>query len=179
MSSAAERTTARLRMTDPRYAEACEWLVEEAELLDGRQFEAWLARIADDVSYRMPVRPTIDADDATGTPDYYHLDENYESLWVRVHRLRSGSAQSESPPSRTRRYVSNVRVATGGRDDELQASSYLLLLRSRCDAPNYETISCERHDWLRRLDGDRLVLASRQILVDQSSLGTLNLSVFL
>ena len=179
MPGAAEGTTTRLRMTDPRYAEVSEWLVEEAELLDGRRFEAWLARIAADVSYRMPVRPTIDADDATGTPDYYHLDENYESLWVRVQRLSGGSAQSERPPSRTRRYVSNVRVATGGRDDELQASSYLLLLRSRRDAPNYETISCERHDRLRRIDGDRLVLASRQILVDQSSLGVSNLSTFL
>ncbi|UXA05399.1 3-phenylpropionate/cinnamic acid dioxygenase subunit beta [Mycobacterium sp. SMC-2] len=167
-------------MTDPRYAEVCEWLIEEAELLDGRRFEDWLARVGADVSYRMPVRQTVDgADDEESRATFHYLDENYESLWVRVQRLIGGAAQSENPPSRTRRHVSNVRVATAERDDELTASSYLLLLRSRRDTPNYETISCERHDRLRRVDGDRLVLASREILVDQSSLGVSNLSIFL
>jgi 3-phenylpropionate/cinnamic acid dioxygenase small subunit len=180
MSSAVERTTARLRMTDPRYAEVCEWLIEEAELLDGRQFEHWLARVAADVSYRMPVRQTVDAaDDEENRATFHHLDENYESLWVRVQRLIGGAAQSESPPSRTRRHVSNVRVATAERDDELTASSYLLLLRSRRDNPDYQTISCERHDRLRRVEDDRLVLVSREILVDQASLGVSNLSIFL
>ncbi|MGB8391251.1 aromatic-ring-hydroxylating dioxygenase subunit beta [Mycobacterium sp.] len=180
MSSSVERATTRLKMNDPCYAEVCEWLIEEAELLDGRQFEAWLARIAADVSYRMPVRQTVDATDDEESPaTFHHLDENYESLWVRVHRLIGGAAQSESPPSRTRRYVSNVRVATGGHDDELKATSYLLVLRSRRDTPDYQTISCERHDRLRRADGDRLVLVSREILVDQSSLGVSNLSIFL
>ena len=176
----AEPTTTRLRMNDPRYAEVWEWLIEEAELLDGRQFEAWLARIAADVSYRMPVRQTVDVEDDEESPATFHyLDENYESLWVRVQRLIGGAAQSESPPSRTRRHVSNVRVATGARDDEFKASSYLLVLRSRRDTPNYQTISCERHDRLRRVEDDRLVLVSREILVDQSSLGVSNLSIFL
>ncbi|BBY38161.1 hypothetical biphenyl dioxygenase beta subunit [Mycobacterium mantenii] len=180
MSRAVERTTTRLRMTDPRYAEVSEWLIEEAELLDGRQFEAWLARLAADVSYRMPVRQTVDAVDEEETPSTFHyLDENYESLWVRVQRLIGGAAQSESPPSRTRRHVSNVRVATGGRDDELTAASYLLLLRSRRDDPDYQTISCERRDRLRRVEDDRLMLVSREVLVDQSSLGVSNLSIFL
>ncbi len=180
MSSAVGHSTTRLRMTDPRYAEVCEWLIDEAELLDGRQFEAWLARIAADVTYRMPVRQTVDsADDEESPATFHHLDENFESLWVRVHRLISGAAQSENPPSRTRRHVSNVRVATGGRDDELHASSYLLVLRSRRDTPHYQTISCERHDRLRRVEDGRLLLVSREILVDQSSLGVSNLSIFL
>lgn len=180
MSRTADQTITRLRMNDPRYTEVCEWLIEEAELLDGLQFEAWLTRIAADVSYRMPVRQTVDAaDDEEHPATFHHLDENYESLWVRVQRLVSGAAQSESPPSRTRRHVSNVRVATGGRDDELQASSYLLVLRSRRDTPDYQILSCERHDRLRRVEDDRLVLVSREILVDQSSLGVSNLSIFL
>jgi 3-phenylpropionate/cinnamic acid dioxygenase small subunit len=179
MSGTAEQTITRLRMNDARYAEVCEWLIEEAELLDGRQFEAWLARIAADVSYRMPVRQAVDAEDDECPATFHYLDENYQSLWVRVQRLIGGAAQSESPPSRTRRHVSNIRVATGGRGDELQASSYLLLLRSRRDIPDYQTISCERHDRLRRVEDDRLVLVSREILVDQSSLGVSNLSIFL
>ena len=178
MSTAAEHVTTRLRMTDPRYAEVHEWLVEEAELLDGHQLEAWLARLADDVTYRMPVRPTLEngADDSA---TYYHLDENFESLWVRVHRVLGGSAWAENPPSRTRRIVSNVRVALDATNAEFEASSYLLLLRSRGDATNYEIMSCDRRDRLRRVEGDLLVLAYREILVDQSSLGMANLSVFL
>ena len=172
-------TATRLRMSDARYAEVLEWLVEEAELLDHRQFERWLERIAGDVSYRMPVRQTLDStgDDAESAT-FYHLDENYESLWVRVQRLVGGMSASENPPSRTRRHVSNVRVAVGAAADELEASSYLLFMRSRRDDPDYEIISCERHDRLRRVDGDRLVLASREIVVDQSRLGLRNLSVF-
>lgn len=180
MAKAAGGATTRLRMRDPRYADVFEWLVEEAELLDGGQLEAWLARIAADVTYRMPVRSTLYAgEDEARSATYYHMDENYESLWVRVHRVLGGSAWSENPPSRTRRVVSNVRVAIGAADDEFDVASYLILLCNRGDASNYEILSCQRRDRLRRVDGDSLVLVSREILVDQSCLGMSNLSVLL
>jgi len=178
-STAPRHRDRRVRMSDPLYAEVLEWLIEEAEFLDGHEFEAWLARLAPDLTYRMPVRTSTYKRDGDGiSTGYFHFDEDFESMWVRVHRLTEASAWAEDPPSRTRRFVSNLRVATVG-DNEIEALSYLLLKRSRGDAGTYETISCERRDRLHRVDAETLLLGSREILVDQSTLGVTNLSMFL
>ena len=76
-----------------------------------------------------------------------------------------------------RRFVSNIRVRSDG-SDELQVRSYLLLLRSRFDSPQFEIICADRHDVLRRTpEGPKL--ARREIIVDQSTIGTVNLALFL
>ena len=88
-----------------------------------------------------------------------------------------GMAWAEEPPSRTRHFVSNIRVKTA---DEGAATvhSNLLLFRNRGDSAAHDLISAERHDRLRR-EYDDWRLAERLILVDQATLGTLNLAVFL
>jgi 3-phenylpropionate/cinnamic acid dioxygenase small subunit len=108
-----------------------EWLIEEGELLGKGQFEEWPSRIAPDLSYRMPVRTSSSKSDGDGiSTSHFHFDEDRESMWVRVHRRTKGSAWAEDPPSRTRRFVSNLRVMEVS-ESELDASSYLLLTRSR------------------------------------------------
>ena len=70
---------------------------------------------------------------------------------------RSGSSGSkvshawtEDPPSRTRRFVTNVRVTAPVMDDEVVARSYLLIYRSRGDVRPADLLSAERTDRLRR-----------------------------
>jgi 3-phenylpropionate/cinnamic acid dioxygenase small subunit len=63
-------------------------------------------------------------------------------------------------------------------EDELAVRSSLLLFRSRGDLGAYDLIVGEREDLLRAVDGD-LRIARRRIVLDQSSLGTKNLGVFL
>jgi 3-phenylpropionate/cinnamic acid dioxygenase small subunit len=91
--------------------------------------------------------------------------------------MDTASAYAEDPPSRVRRFVTNLSVEE--RDDGmLRVRSYLLLLRSRFDDPEYVVLSAERDDLLRRV-GEGFQLVSRRILVDQSTIGSNNIAVFL
>jgi 3-phenylpropionate/cinnamic acid dioxygenase small subunit len=168
-----------LPFTDERYHEVNQWLVEEAEILDNRRYRDWLDLLTDDVVYRMPVRVTSahSLEDST-LEDMAHFDEDHYSLVKRVERFETEHAWTEDPPSRTRHFVTNVRVYEGEVDGELVAKSYVLLFRSRLDVREPDLISAERTDLLRRVGGD-LKLARRDVLVDESVLRTQNLAVFI
>jgi 3-phenylpropionate/cinnamic acid dioxygenase small subunit len=161
-----------------QHYEVTTFLVEEAETLDAGRYRDWLGLLTEDVGYRMPVRVTAAhtlADSLLEGMD--HFCEDRYSLEKRVQRFETDHAWTEDPPSRTRRFVTNVRVsvAPGG---EVLARSYLLLFRSRGDVRPPDWLSAERTDVLRRVDG-RLRIASRLVVVDEAVLRTQNLAVFL
>ena len=157
--------------------EIAAFLYHEAELLDNGHLEQWLGLLTADIRYRMPVRVTGGRGIAEFDPASTHFDETRDTLEMRVRRMASGMAWAEEPPSRTRHFVSNIRVKTA---DEGAATvhSNLFLFRNRGDSAAHDLISAERHDRLRRVYDDWR-LAERLILVDQATLGTLNLAVFL
>jgi len=156
-----------------------DFLLLEAELLDDRRFRDWLDLLAPDINYRMPVRVTrTKGGSAEFSSDSYHFIENRQRLGLRVERLETGAAWAEEPPSRTRHFVSNIRVSVGASAGEVQAKSNLLLYRTRGNAPTHDLLSAERHDLLR-LGEDGWKLARRTILLDQATITTHNLSVFL
>jgi phthalate 3,4-dioxygenase beta subunit len=163
---------------DERHQAAHQFLVEEAALLDAGDYQGWLGLLADDIRYLMPVRVTT----ARGAgfdslADMAHFDENLYSLRKRVQRLYTEHAWTEDPPSRTRHFVANVRTfATEGA--ELAVESGLLLFRSRGDTREADLVSAGRRDLLRPAAGG-LLLARREITVDESVLRTQNLAVFL
>ncbi|MBV9001165.1 MAG: 3-phenylpropionate/cinnamic acid dioxygenase subunit beta [Solirubrobacterales bacterium] len=160
------------------WLEVHHFLVAEAELLDDRRFEEWLELFTDDVEYTAPVRvhrknPAPDVVEAN-----LLFDENKASLGLRVKRLYTDVAWAEDPPSLTRRMVSNIRVTPGPGDDELAVKSNLLLFRNRGDLGRHDLIAGQREDVLRRVDG-ALRIARRRAVLDQASIGTKNLAVFL
>lgn len=153
-------------------------LIDEAELLDDRRFEDWLALFTDDLEYTAPIRvsrkaPAVDVVDEIG-----HFDDTRASLELRVRRLRTDVAWAEDPPSHTRRLITNVRARATDVEGELEVRSNLLLFRSRGDRGAHDLIVGERHDRFRMVDG-RWRIARRRTVLDQSSLGTKNLGVFL
>ena len=161
------------------WVEVQQFLVHEAELLDDNRERDWLALLTDDVEYAVPVRVTKERAAGKGfSANAFHMQEDFGMLETRIERLETEYAWAEDPPSRTRRFVSNVRVETTGSADELHVKSNLLLYRNRGDAPTHQLISCERHDVLRRIVG-ALRLARRDVYVDQATLGTHNLAIFL
>ncbi|MGQ0550014.1 MAG: aromatic-ring-hydroxylating dioxygenase subunit beta [Armatimonadota bacterium] len=158
--------------------EILEFLYQEAECLDTGRFEDWLGMMTDDVQYQMPVRLTRERGDAPDRSDQMQFFwDDRATLELRVRRLRTDFAWAEDPPSRTRHFVSNVRIAQAPTPDLLDVRSYVLITRSRGDAPNYEMISGERKDVLRRADGT-WKLARREFVVDQAMLGVKNLGIF-
>ncbi len=166
------------RQTLP-YGQVVQFLYHEAELLDAGRYGEWLDLMTDDVSYTMPVRLTRERGGAPDVSDAMgHFFENQETLRLRIERLKTDFAWAEDPPSRTRRFVSNVRVAAGAGDGEVQVRSYLLVYRNRGGSAAAEIISGERHDVLVHSAGGWKI-RNRVIVVDQATLGTKNLAIFL
>ncbi len=161
------------------YREISEFLMREAELLENRQFAEWLALLTEDILYNMPIRVTQENNEKSqGLSEGAWLSENRKSLEMRVKRITSRGALSEEPPSRTRHFVSNIRVRSGNQENEVEINSNLLLYRTRGDSSHYDLFSAERNDILRQMDG-QWKLARREILLDQTVLGAQDLSVFL
>ncbi len=157
---------------------AQDFLIDEAYLLDERRFPEWYALFTDDVVYVAPVRTTRRVGHSGVVEEIGHFDENKASLGLRVRKLGTDVGWAEDPPSITRRFVTNVKVEWGGAPDELKVRSYLLLFRSRGDRGQHDLLSAERNDVLRS-DASGFRIARRHILLDQVSLGTKNLAIFL
>lgn len=160
-------------------------LVLEAELLDDREFEAWLSLFTPDVEYTAPIRVTRKSPAPDIIEEIGHFDDTFGSLNLRIRRLRTDVAWAEDPPSLTRRLVTNVRIRTvadaelgAATVEELDVRSNLLLYRSRGGRGAHDLIVGERHDRLRLVDGEWRI-ARRKAVLDQASLSTKNLGVFL
>jgi 3-phenylpropionate/cinnamic acid dioxygenase small subunit len=108
-----------------------------------------------------------------------HFDDDYLSMMGRLGRLKTRSAWTEDPPSRSRRLVTNILVWHTDRADELEVRSNLLLARCRYENYEYQLLTAARTDVLRRMPAGGFRIARREVIVDQSSLGVPNLSVFL
>ena len=133
----------------------------------------------EDAEYLMPVRVNRERSGGEGFDwNSNYFEETRGSLELRVRRLETEYAWAEDPPSRTRHFVTNIRVAPGEEDDEVAVRSNLLLYRSRGSDPHQDIISAERKDVLRKED-DQWKLKRRVILLDHTVLLTHNLSVFL
>jgi 3-phenylpropionate/cinnamic acid dioxygenase small subunit len=166
-------------MRTDTYLRCVEFLNREAELLDDNRFADWLEQVADSaIDYRIPIRVTRERTAGSGFSDAgYHMAASYETFAVRVARFESEFAWGDDPPSRTRRFVSNVIVDPGA-GGELEVRSNLLVYRSRFDSPEYLLICGRRHDTLTDSDG-ALRLRKRLVLLDHTTLATGSLGIIL
>jgi 3-phenylpropionate/cinnamic acid dioxygenase small subunit len=107
----------------------------------------------------------------------FAFNDDIELLKIRVDRLKTDYAWAEIPPSRTRRFVSNVRLEEYVPNEKAVVHSYLLIYRSRSTDIHYDLISGERQDEFTYEDGE-WKLSKRFFLVDQTTLNTRNLAIF-
>lgn len=161
---------------DPRYSEILQFLYHEAELLDERRFSEWLGLLEEDVNYRMPL-PLNKARSFDYSQETEIFAENIQSLRVRVDKLSTDFAWADSPPSRTRHMVTNLRVNATDRPDEAEAYTFFLVYRNRLSEPTPDLFSGERQDLLRKVNGSWR-LARRTILLDQPVVGARHLTIF-
>lgn len=154
-----------------------QFLYWEAALLDAREYRAWLDIVTDDIHYWMPIRRTVnlsDIDQAFTKPgDMSFYEDDKANLTFRVNKMESGSSWSEDPPSRSRHFVSNVRVLEVN-GDEIKTECAFHLYRSRLNTEENSFFG-RREDVLRRVDGD-LFLAKRHIYLDQTLIRATNMS---
>jgi len=91
-------------------AAAAEFIALEADLLDTRDFAAWLGLWDHDGRYVVPVDP--DETNFLDTLNYAY--DNAEMRSMRVRRLTSGESMSASHAARTLRVVSRFRLIEDG-----------------------------------------------------------------
>lgn len=120
-------TTAEIRRAEEYFPhrEVESFLFEEAALLDEWKLDEWLKLFTDDAQY---VVPTTDLPDGDPVNDLVFIDDNLIRLKGRVVRLKSGCAHREHPFSRTRRFISNVRV-TSTTENEATVTAYFIVYR--------------------------------------------------
>lgn len=159
-----------------------DFLFLEAELLDARKLREWLDLLADDVRYWMPirhnafVRPEAVGEELSKPGEGYYFDDDKKSLKIRVERVYAQNAWAEMPPSRTRHFVSNVRIKNDD-GNEIEVHSNFMVYRTRMEI-DQDMFVGTRQDILRRLQGS-FKIARRTIILDQAVLNAKNISVFL
>ena len=94
-------------------AQVEDFLYTEAELLDGWQLNEWLALFTEDATYQVPASGM--GPDASPDDNLFYIADDRLRLNERVNRLTKKAAYAESPRSRTRHLVHNVRIVS---DDE-------------------------------------------------------------
>lgn len=156
---------AQLRQTDAPFThrEVEAFLFDEAALLDAWKLDEWLGLFAEDAQY---VVPTTDLPEGDPAQDLVFIDDNRVRLEGRVRRLKSRHAHREYPYSRTRRFISNIRI-TAMSDDEATVEASFLIYRFR--AGTSEPFVGHYLYRLRRAGG-RLEIVSRRATLDQETL---------
>ena len=104
-----------------------DFLYEEAALLDAWRLDEWFALFTEDATY---VVPTTDLPEGDPAQDLVFINDDIVRLRSRVKRLKSRHAHREYPWSRTRRFISNVRVKETG-DNVLSVTANALVYRFR------------------------------------------------
>jgi 3-phenylpropionate/cinnamic acid dioxygenase small subunit len=162
-----------------------EFLYREADLLDERRYEDWLALVAEDVRYWMPMRRNVKVGEAEreftrAGQDINWFDEGKETLARRVKQILTGMHWAEEPVSRISHMVSNVRLLevnpSAAEPAEVTVRCRFLIYRNRVETET-DILVGKREDLLRRVDG-QWQIARRKILLDQNVLLTKNLTFF-
>lgn len=153
------------------------FLFREARLLDDGRFDDWLALFADDVRYWVPTRVTTNApeDSVARDRDLALFDDDKSFLRARIQRLHSGLAHAETPPSRTRRFLSNIEIDRQT-EDEYDVACNILIYQTRLERTEIIFVG-RREDRLRKSNGSWLI-ARRKIVLDQTLIPR-TISIFL
>jgi p-cumate 2,3-dioxygenase beta subunit len=139
-----------------------DFLYQEAALLDAWRLDEWLALFTGGGRYLVP---TTDLPEGDPQKDLVFIDDDMVRLRARVERLKSRHGHREYPSSRTRRFISNIRIKVEGAD--LIVTSSFLVYRFRLgDSSPY--VGWYEHR-LKRVNGE-LKIEHRKAVLDQEAL---------
>ncbi len=161
------------------------FLYHEANLLDDRRYEDWLALLTDDVRYWVPMRRNVkfgelEREFTREGQDINWFDEGKQTLTQRVHQILTGVHWAEEPLSRISHLVTNVEILeaspTAADAAEVSLRCRFIIYRNRVETET-DILVGRREDTLRRIDGEWRI-AQRKVLLDQSVLLAKNLTFF-
>lgn len=153
---------------------------KEARLLDERCFQQWFALVDESIEYSIPTRfvPQPDpgqqdteaflsvdrelerANGGSGSPMRH---DGYLETFARTFRAFKANAWAESPPPRTRRFISNIEVEPLNSNRYCVYSNFQMFYSHR-GADNH-TYTGGRRDVLKEVDGD-FRICKREVITD-------------
>jgi benzoate/toluate 1,2-dioxygenase subunit beta len=138
-------------------SEAEDIIYMEARLLDERRYEQWLGMFTADATYWVPANGE-GVDPAREVAIVY---DDIPRLTGRIERLTSGGAHAQSPPSKTRRVVSNVQIEESSEDAATVLCAFIMyeLRRSK------ERVFAGRGEYRMRCENGRWKLASKKAIL--------------
>jgi p-cumate 2,3-dioxygenase beta subunit len=140
-------------------------LFEQAAMLDAGDYAAWLALLTEDCTYEVPVSDALAAEPGEAL---FHIQDDPPRLRSRVAQLMGRHVVAEQPRTRTRRFVSNLRLTT---TDEGWVAQANLLVR-RIDTQGSRFYSGRLIVGIVERDGV-LRIRSRRVELDDRSVGNL------
>jgi len=144
-------------------AEVEDFLYAEAALLDEWRLDEWLALFTPDATYDVP-----STDEPEGEPGstLFLISDDAARLRSRVEQLSGKTTWSESPRSRTRRIIGNVRLREVS-GDAVSVTSNFAVYRMRSDrVATY--VGRYEHGLVRA--GDTFRIRRRRAILDLESL---------
>ncbi len=145
-------------------AAVAQFLYDEAALLDEWRLDDWLALFHPKAAEYLIPSPEDLSDDPATTLHLVH--DLMTTLSGRVGRLKSKHAHAESPRSRTRRQIANVRVWRG--PDDLQSRCIFDVTRVRGGAVD-RYVGVYEHQLLPNDDEDSpWLIGRRRVLIDHN-----------
>ena len=148
-----------------------DFIVQEAAMLDEWRLDDWLALFTEDARYVVPATdlPAADPKEALAI-----VNDDLARLRGRVERLKSRHAHREFPWSRTRRFITNVRIKEMIGEEILVHASFLVY---RIRSGQVDPLIGSYAYTFRRVDG-ALKIAGRKAVLDLEALrphGTLSI----
>ena len=143
------------------------FLFEEAALLDAWRLDEWLALLCDDAHYLVPPNDVPDGDYRS---TLFTIADDIGRIRGRIKRLKSSEAHAESPKSRTRRMISNVRI-TERAEGEIVAEANFVVYRFRRNERIGEYVG--HYVFRLRLTEAGFKIAERRAILDCEELGAL------
>ena len=156
-------------MNDVARAEVEDFLYREAALLDAWRLDEWLALLTDDATYRVPSNDQPESDPKAAL---FTIADDMRRIRARVARLKDPHAHAESPRSRTRRLISNVRIVEQA---PLRVEANFIVYRYRGNEDVRTYVGRYRYTLVRQ-DGAMRIKAREAILdaMELASLGTVS-----
>ena len=139
-----------------------EFLYREAALLDAWRLDEWLALFTADGRYLVP---TTDLPEGDPRKDLVFIDDDMVRLRARVERLKSRHGHREYPSSRTRHFISNIRIKV--EENAIVVTSSFIVYRFRMGESSPYIGSYEHR--LKRVDGE-LRIQHRKAVLDLEAL---------
>ena len=152
-------------------AEVEDFLYHEAALLDAWRLDEWQALLTDDATYRVPSNDRPHSDPKTAL---FMIADDIRRIRARVTRLKDPHAHAEYPRSRTRRFISNVRILE---QSPLRVEANFIVHRFRGNDDVRQYVGHYRYTLVRANGTFRI--QSREAILDAMELASLGTVSFI